>query len=244
MSDFQPYDDGRYLEQPQRQARSIETDLQDLLDLFENTKTRPLSSTISVSKDEVVAIVLSAIRNLPDEIRQARWDLKDRAQLMEQERQRAQAVMDQVRAEASRMIEKNEIVRQAKLRAEDIIAEAQTKARTMINETEDFIDQKLATFEIVLGKLMDQTQAGRENLRSMIAPRVDNYVPDAPPFAEEPMSGDDFMAQLRHDRPLTPKPAPASVTWGEPAQPYVAPAASQGAADDWSGDFFFDEEHR
>ena len=242
MSGFQPYDEGQYFEQPQRQARSIETDLQDLLDLFENTKTRPLSSTISVSKDEVVAIVLSAIRNLPDEIRQARWDLKDRAQLMEQERQRAQAVMDQVRAEASRMIEKNEIVRQAKLRAEDIITEAQTKARTMINETEDFIDAKLATFEIVLGKLLDQTQAGRENLRSMIAPRVDNYVPDTPPYAEEPLSSDDFMAQLRHDRPLTPKPAPTAVNWGEPAQPYVAPQTNTAAADDWSGDFFFDQD--
>ncbi len=244
MTGFQPYDEEQYLSsqpQPQYVARSIETDLQDLLDLFENSKTRPRSSTISVSKDEVIAIVLSAIRNLPDEIRQARWDLKDRAQLMEQERQRAQAVMDQVRAEASRMIEKNEIVRQSKLRAEDIITDAQTRARTMINETEDFIDAKLATFEIVLSKLLDQTQAGRENLRSMIAPRVDTVTADEP-YVEAPLDSDDFMSQLRQDRPLTPQPAPEPVNWGQPAQPFVTPQPRTSAQDDWSGDFFFDQD--
>jgi hypothetical protein len=241
MTGFEPYNDDQYIQdQSQRMPRSIETDLQDLLDLFENSKTRPLSSTISVSKDEVVAIVLSAIRNLPDEIRQARWDLKDRAQLMEQERQRAQAVMDQVRAEASRMIEKNEIVRQSKLRAEDIIAEAQTRARTMINETEDYIDQKLATFEIVLGRLLDQTQSGRENLRSMIAPRVDNQINEQP-YAPEPVDSDDFMEQLRQDRPLTPQPAPAPINWGEPAQAYRAPAPTNESAQGWDDEFFFDQ---
>ncbi len=241
MTGFEPYNDDQYIQdQSQRMPRSIETDLQDLLDLFENSKTRPLSSTISVSKDEVVAIVLSAIRNLPDEIRQARWDLKDRAQLMEQERQRAQAVMDQVRAEASRMIEKNEIVRQSKLRAEDIIAEAQTRARTMINETEDYIDQKLATFEIVLGRLLDQTQSGRENLRSMIAPRVDNQVNEQP-YAPESVDSDDFMEQLRQDRPLTPQPAPAPINWGKPAQAYRAPAVTNDSAQGWDDEFFFDQ---
>jgi hypothetical protein len=241
MTGFEPYNDDQYIEvQPQRMARSIETDLQDLLDLFENSKTRPLSSTISVSKDEVVAIVLSAIRNLPDEIRQARWDLKDRAQLMEQERQRAQAVMDQVRAEASRMIEKNEIVRQSKLRAEDIIAEAQARARTMINETEDFIDAKLATFEIVLSRLLDQTQSGRENLRSMIAPRVDTQITEQP-FSPEPVDNDDFMERLRHDRPLTPQPAPAPIKWGESAQPYATPAVTNEPTQGWDDEFFFDQ---
>lgn len=242
MTGFDPYNEDQYFSpETQRPVRSIETDLQDLMDLFENTKTRPLSGSIMVSKDEVIAIVASAMRNLPDEIRQARWDLKDRAQLMEQERQRAQAVMDQVRAEASRMIEKNEIVRQAKLRAEEIVAEAQAKARTMINETEDFIDQKLATFEIVLSKLLDQTQLGRENLRSMIAPRVDDYSAE-PTYIDEPVDNDDFMAQLRHDRPLTPQAAPAPVAWGAEPQPYVAPQSSPMSSQSWNDDFFFDQD--
>ena len=110
----------------------------------------------------------------------------------------------------------------------------------MINETEDYIDQKLATFEIVLGRLLDQTQSGRENLRSMIAPRVDNQVNEQP-YAPESVDSDDFMEQLRQDRPLTPQPAPAPINWGEPAQAYRAPAVTNDSAQGWDDEFFFDQ---
>jgi cell division septum initiation protein DivIVA len=160
---------GDPLEEPtgyggQHAAHDIETDLRHLIDLVAAAKQMPLSNSALVPRDEVLALLEQALRDLPDEIREARWALRDREELMAAELQKAQQLMDQVRAEAARMVDRTEIVRQSRLAAERIVAEAQAKARTMINQAEDFIDGKLGNFEIVLERLLRTTRSGRERL--------------------------------------------------------------------------------
>jgi len=134
--------------------RDIEADLRDLIDVVSNAKQMPLSNSSLVSRDEVLGLLEQALHSLPDEIREARWALRDREELMAAEVQKAQQLMDQVRAEAARMVDKTEIVRQSRLKSEQIVADAHAQARQMINQSEDFIDGKLGGFEIVLERLL------------------------------------------------------------------------------------------
>lgn len=193
MTSFDGYDGDEFVEAPAQHARrDIESDLRDLIDLVANAKQMPLSNSALVSRDEVLGLLESALSNLPDEIREARWALRDREELMAAEVQKAQQLMDQVRAEAARMVDKTEIVRQSRLKAEQIVADAQAKAREMINQSEDFIDAKLAGFEIVLERLLKTAHSGRERLsaqglpNSMIAGEVGS---DAPGPEPEVVSG-------------------------------------------------------
>ena len=89
---------------------------------------------------------------------------------MAAELQKAQQLMDQVRAEAARMVDKTEIVRQSRLMAQQIVAEAHAQSRQMINQSEDFIDGKLGSFEIVLERLLKTTHSGRERLSAQGLP--------------------------------------------------------------------------
>jgi len=147
-----------------------------------------LSNSSLVPREEVMALLEQALHSLPDEIREARWALRDREELMAAEVQKAQQLMDQVRAEAARMVDKTEIVRQSRLKAEQIVADAHAQARQMINQSEDFIDGKLGNFEIVLERLLRTTRSGRERLSaqglptSMIeaAPAEESFVSPAP----------------------------------------------------------------
>ena len=117
-----------------------------------------------------MGLLEQALHSLPDEIREARWALRDREELMAAEMQKAQQLMDQVRAEAARMVDKTEIVRQSRLRSEQIVANAHAQARQMINESEDFIDGKLGGFEIVLERLLKTAHSGRERLSAQGLP--------------------------------------------------------------------------
>ena len=170
MTSFDGYDDPEeFIEASGRHARrDIETDLRELLELIANAKQMPLSNSALIPREEVLGLLEQALHNLPEEIREARWALRDREELMAAEMQKAQQLMDQVRAEAARMVDKTEIVRQSRLKAEQIVADAQAQARQMINQSEDFIDGKLANFEIVLERLLKTAHSGRERL----APRV------------------------------------------------------------------------
>jgi cell division septum initiation protein DivIVA len=172
MTSFDGYDDPEeFADQPGRHARrDIETDLRDLLELIANAKQMPLSNSALIPREDVLGLLEQALRSLPEEIREARWALRDREELMAAELQKAQQLMDQVRAEAARMVDKTEIVRQSRLVSQQIIAEAHTQARQMINQSEDFIDGKLASFEIVLERLLKTARSGRERLSAQGLP--------------------------------------------------------------------------
>jgi hypothetical protein len=62
------------------------------------------------------------------------------------------------------MVQRTEVVRAAEARARQISEAADADARRLRHETEDFLDQRLASFEILLDKLSKTVHAGRSRL--------------------------------------------------------------------------------
>ena len=62
------------------------------------------------------------------------------------------------------MVERTEVVRRARYRAERIVADAEADARRTRHDADDYVDRKLAAFEIVLDRTMRTVAAGRERL--------------------------------------------------------------------------------
>ena len=102
-------------------------------------KSMPLSSSVMVSRDEVTSLLQSALERLPDELRQARWLLREREEFMAERTREAEALMDEVRAQAEHMVQRTEIVRQANSVAQRILDDANEEARTLRHQAEDFV---------------------------------------------------------------------------------------------------------
>jgi cell division septum initiation protein DivIVA len=163
--------------------------LQQLETMVREARSVPLSTSAIVGRDEVLEIIEAARNDLPEEIKQARWVVKDREELLEKARHDAEALVDRGRAERDRLVSEQEVVRAAKEEAERLLAEAEQQSREMRLESEDYVDAKLAQFEIALEKTADalhrsiaQAQRGRERLRG------------ASPAEEEFGGGDDAAA--------------------------------------------------
>ena len=157
-------------DEPPVEEVGIESILNQVLDLMATAKSMPLSSSVMVSREEVSSLVQSALECLPDELRQARWLLREREEFMAERNRDAEALMDDVRAQAEHMVQRTEIVRQANQVAQRIVTDARAEARRLRHEAEDYCDQKLASFEIVLERTMKTVQAGREKLQLTPAP--------------------------------------------------------------------------
>ena len=56
--------------------------LNELDELVREAKAMPLSSSVLVNRDEVLDLLASMQEALPDEIKQARWVVKDREELL------------------------------------------------------------------------------------------------------------------------------------------------------------------
>jgi hypothetical protein len=164
--------------------------LRQALDIVRSAKSMPLSASALISRDEVTGVLEAAVDRLPDELRQARWLLREREEFLADRSREAEALMEEVRVQAERMVSRTEIVRQANQVAQRILDDANEDARRMRHEAEDYCDQKLAGMEIVLDRIMRTVQAGREKLQA-VAPPLDGPPPPGPESAEGEDAGED-----------------------------------------------------
>jgi vacuolar-type H+-ATPase subunit H len=138
--------------------------LGQLRDMLENARKLPMSASVSINRDEFGAILQDAIDGFPEELREARWLLKERDQVVERAQNEAARLVDAARVRAERMVEKNELVREARRTGEEILEDAERQAAAIRHEAEDYVDRKLAAFEVVLDRTMQTVKKGRERL--------------------------------------------------------------------------------
>ncbi|HEX9969255.1 MAG TPA: ATP synthase F0 subunit B, partial [Acidimicrobiales bacterium] len=159
MSDYEP------VVSPPAHDIDTETLLRRVVEIITNAKSMPLSASVLISKDEVLELLEDALNRIPEELRQARWMLKEREEFLAKVQVDADEILEAARVRAERMVQRTEIVREAQHSAQTIVEEAKDEARRMRMEAEDYCDQKLAGFEIVLERTMKTVQAGRDRLR-------------------------------------------------------------------------------
>jgi predicted Zn-dependent protease len=166
-----PYDADAEDTAPERpRTRGRQPDAEELLhrvsDLISAARPMPLSASAMINKEEVLELLEEAIARLPDELREARWLRKEREQYLAKVRADGDEILDAARARAEQMVQRTEVVKAAEHRARRIVEGAEAEARRLRLECEDFCDQKLASFEIVLERTLKLVASGREKLQA------------------------------------------------------------------------------
>lgn len=139
-------------------------------ELVETARPMPLSASVLISRDEFADLLDEALDGLPEELRRARWLLKEREEFLAEARRDADDLVEAARTRAEHMVERTEVVREANRVAQSRVNDAEAQARALRHEAEDYIDQKLAGFEVVLDRTMQAVQHGRERLSVHIEP--------------------------------------------------------------------------
>ena len=138
--------------------------LRRAIDVIATAPTMPLSSSPRIDRDEIVELLEEALHRMPEELRQARWMIKERQSFVDKTRREAEELLEAARVQAERMVQRTEVVRAAEARARQLNEAAESDARRLRHETEDFLDQRLASFEILLDKLTKTVHQGRSRL--------------------------------------------------------------------------------
>jgi cell division septum initiation protein DivIVA len=140
----------------------------------------PLSSSPRIDRDEIIELLEESLNRLPDELRQARWMLKEREEFVAKTRREADELMEAARVRAERMVQRTEVVRAAEQRARHVMETADADSRRLKHETEDFLDQRLGSFEILLDKLAKTVHTGRQRLSIGADAEPEEYIEDDP----------------------------------------------------------------
>lgn len=163
----------------------VEAHLEQLEALAADARPVPLSGLVMVPRGEVEAVVDDLRAALPDELREARWLLRQRDEVIAAAAREGEQIRAEAEADAARLRSETEVVRTARREAERVLAEANQAARQLERDSEDYVEARLAAFEQILQRTMDSVARGRERLREGAGgPRLNGL--DADADAREP----------------------------------------------------------
>ena len=133
-------------------------------DLVHNAKSVPMTDQVRVDKEEIYDILDQMRATIPEEIKQARWIVKERQEMLAEAKREAERIVKEARERQEKLISQEEITKQAERAAEDIIEDARARVREIRLGAEDYADDIHNTLEINLTKFIGAVQRGRDRL--------------------------------------------------------------------------------
>lgn len=156
----------------------VQERLEELRVLIEDAKSVPLSASCMVNRVQVLDLIEEIRVLLPESVQRADELLADREAVVQDGRREADRILDRARAEADRMVSEHEVYLAAVQESEGVLRHTAQETARMRKETDDYIDAKLATFEITLQKTLQTVDRGRERLRSQMYQELAPASPD------------------------------------------------------------------
>lgn len=142
----------------------VQKKLDEIVAAVSGARSMPMSASCVVNRAELLAMLEEVRAALPGSLAQAQELIGDREQMVEQARQEAERIIQSAHAERGSLISDTEIARRSQAEADRILAEARKEAEEIRAEADDYVDSKLANFEVVLTKTLGSVGRGREKL--------------------------------------------------------------------------------
>ena len=155
-------------EQSRTNPNSTVGELQEMIDVMiahlEEAKSMPLSANVLVDRDDFLSMLHRMRAALPDELRAARWMVREREAFVARTNERAQEIIDRAKSESRRLVSESYVLAEAVEEANILVRRAEGEARRMRLEAEDEIEANLEKLESMLASVLTRVHAARAEL--------------------------------------------------------------------------------
>ncbi|MFF4247815.1 cell division initiation protein [Streptomyces sp. NPDC001822] len=163
----------------------VQKKLDEIVETVGSARSMPMSASCVVNRAELLALLEEVREALPGSLAHAQELIGGREQLVEQARQEADRIIESAHAERGSLISGTEVAQRSQAEADRILSEARREADEVRAEADEYVDSKLANFEVVLTKTIGSVDRGREKLLGR-GEGLDEQGYQDPDFAEAP----------------------------------------------------------
>jgi regulator of protease activity HflC (stomatin/prohibitin superfamily) len=142
----------------------VHEQLAQIRSAVENARAMPMSASAVVNRAELLAQIDALAAELPKAFGEAQRVIAERDGVVAEGRAEAERIIAEGRSERDRLVSDTEVYRVAKTDADQLREEAQQEAVELRRETDEYVDSRLANFEVALGKTLEAVARGRERL--------------------------------------------------------------------------------
>lgn len=142
----------------------------DALDeMISRARSMPMSASVLVNKAEALDLIDQMREIMPQQLSQADEVLTEADESLAKAYGQAEAILATARNRATQLVAEQQVVLQAQARAREIVEKSEQDSAVLRTEADDYCDRRLAEFEIDLGKVVTQVQAGRAKLAGRLS---------------------------------------------------------------------------
>ena len=139
-----------------------------LEELVEDARSFPgFGNTAMIDRDAAFDIIDQMRQAIPEELKQARWIVKERQAMLDEARSESDRIIRSAQDEAEKITSEEEVLKRAEQRSAEIMEDARRREREIRLGAEDYADEVLANLEDNLAKLLEAVQRGRNKLQGV-----------------------------------------------------------------------------
>lgn len=131
-----------------------------LEELFNQSKTIPLTRNVMVDEDRMLDIIDQMRIAIPEEVKKAQQLLGQRDRVLAQAQEEANRTIEIARQKAEQLVAKDMIVVDAQRRADQILAQARAEADNVRGGADDYAIDSLRQLEAELERNLNQVRNG------------------------------------------------------------------------------------
>ncbi|WP_047865888.1 ATP synthase subunit B family protein [Rubrobacter aplysinae] len=137
-----------------------------LEEMVEDARSFPgFGNTAMVDRDAAYDLIDQMRQAIPEELKQARWIVKERQSMLDEARSESDRIVQQAHEEAEKLVSEQEVLKQAEKQGADIVEDSRRREREIRLGAEDYADDVLGNLEDNLGRLLGAVQRGRARLQ-------------------------------------------------------------------------------
>jgi hypothetical protein len=136
----------------------------DLILAVEGARNVPLSSSVMLDRTQLLDMLYRLRDEMPDELRAARWMVREREAFVARTNEKAREMLDRARQRSEQLVSESYIVKEAVEEANALVRRAEAEATRARLEAEDYSEQAFEQTEAVLADLLAQVRRARSDL--------------------------------------------------------------------------------
>jgi hypothetical protein len=148
---------------PPRMGELLEL-VDELIIAVEGARMVPLSGNVMLDRDRLLEMLYRLRDDLPEEMRAARWMVREREAFVSRTNEKARELLERARQRSDQLVSESYIVKEAVDEANALVRQAEGEATRIRLEAEDYSEQAFEQTESVLADLLTQVRRFRAEL--------------------------------------------------------------------------------
>lgn len=142
----------------------IDERLSALRSVIENARSMPMSSSAVLNRADVLALIGELEGAINDTLSRASALVGDRDAVVAEGHTEAAAIIRQAQNDREKLVSDTDVYKLAQERADDAVEAAQREVDELRKETDEYVENRLANFELTLERTLEAVKRGRARL--------------------------------------------------------------------------------